>query len=235
MSAGDARHEGKGGWGRPATFLAFGRGLRARREALGMTLDVLARETGISKPYLSNIETARAPGPPSEEKLRKLAKALSLSAEELLTGADWLRAPVSIRRALAAALPEGGGGAEAREAWPRRAEGTVVLDAMMEARGRRGGDVPGDFLKPGEMGEGEVIGVRAVPLINRVAAGTAGEFGDLSYPAGVADQYVAAPDLPGAPVASAFAVRVLGDSMSPEYAEGEIIIVGPGGGGEGWG
>src|SRR4051812_1812405 len=45
---------------------------------------------------------------------------------------------------------------------------------------------------------------------------------------GVADSYVAAPDLAEAPVAAAFAVKVSGDSMMPEYGEGEILIVGPG-------
>jgi repressor LexA len=39
---------------------------------------------------------------------------------------------------------------------------------------------------------------------------------------------VAAPDLPGAPAETAFALRVLGDSMAPQYREGEILIVGPG-------
>ena len=72
------------------------------------------------------------------------------------------------------------------------------------------------------------MAVRSIPLINRVAAGKAAEFGDLSYPAGVADQYVAAPDLPEAPVASAFAVKVIGDSMLPEYQAGDVVIVGAG-------
>ncbi len=64
-----------------------------------------------------------------------------------------------------------------------------------------------------------MMGVRAVPLINRVAAGKAGEFGDLSYPAGVADAYVVAPDLPeaeGGAAGAMFAVKVSGDSMMPE-------------------
>src|SRR4051812_40348866 len=59
---------GEFNWERPASLASFGAALRRRREGLGLTLDALARATGISKPYLSNIETARAPGPPSEEK-----------------------------------------------------------------------------------------------------------------------------------------------------------------------
>ena len=43
-----------------------------QRRRLGFTLDDLAGRTGISKPYLSLIETGRVPNPPSDEKLRRL-------------------------------------------------------------------------------------------------------------------------------------------------------------------
>jgi len=157
---------------------ALGAAIRRRRELLELTLDALAAATGISKPYLSNIETARSPGPASEEKLKKIARALDLPAAQLLAAADWLRAPASVRRQVA----EGGG-------------------------------VP--------------IPLRAVPLINRVAAGSPTEFTDLDYPRGIADDYVEAPDLPDTPMTNAFALRITGDSMAPEYAEGDIIVLGP--------
>ena len=48
----------------PNGLRAFGKSLRTLREGRGMTLDSLAQATGISKPYLSQIETARTPGPP---------------------------------------------------------------------------------------------------------------------------------------------------------------------------
>ena len=169
-----------------------------------MTLDQVAATTGISKPYLSNIETGRTPGPPSEGKLEVLAKALGWSAGDLLAAADWLRTPESVRKALRAADAEG---------MPRRGDGAIDLDQLV------GGEM---------RSEEREIGVRMVPVINRVAAGKPAEYTDLDYPAGVAEEYVPAPDLPGVPVKSAFALRVTGDSMSPEYAEGEILIVGPG-------
>jgi phage repressor protein C with HTH and peptisase S24 domain len=69
--------------------------------------------------------------------------------------------------------------------------------------------------------------LKRVPVINKVAAGAAGEFGDLSYPAGVADAYVGVPE--GAEgLGAAFGVKITGDSMMPEYGEGELIVVGPG-------
>lgn len=63
-----------------------------------------------------------------------------------------------------------------------------------------------------------------VPVINKVAAGYPREFTDLSYPARVADEYVRCPDLHDP---DAFAARVVGDSMLPTYAEGDIVIFSP--------
>ena len=56
------------------------------------------------------------------------------------------------------------------------------------------------------------------------AAGYPREFTDLAYPARVADEYVRCPDLEDS---DAFAARVVGDSMQPLYAEGDIVIFSP--------
>jgi transcriptional regulator with XRE-family HTH domain/SOS-response transcriptional repressor LexA len=215
-------------WTRPASLAAFGTALRRQREALDLTLDAVANLTGISKPYLSNIETARTPGPASEEKLRRIAAALQLPVDDLLTGADWLRTPASIRRAVAAG---GAQPAAGDDALPRRADGTIDLDRLVPGhpaapRSENAPPSPGATAPPSPADA--MLPVRNVPLINRVAAGKASEFTDLGYPAGIADQYVPAPDLPDAPAAAAFALRVVGDSMTPVYREGEILIVGPG-------
>ncbi|MGH7132424.1 MAG: S24 family peptidase, partial [Phycisphaerales bacterium] len=63
-----------------------------------------------------------------------------------------------------------------------------------------------------------------VPLINSVAAGYPTEFTDLGYPARVADQYVRTPDICDP---DAFAARVVGDSMEPDYREGDIVVFSP--------
>src|SRR6185437_9320997 len=73
---------------RPATLGAFGRLLRRARERRELTLDQLAAATKISKPYLSNIETASAPGVASEEKLRRIARALELPEDQLVAAGD---------------------------------------------------------------------------------------------------------------------------------------------------
>src|SRR6478672_4467949 len=75
--------------------------LRRQRRRLGLTLDELAGRTGISKPYLSLIETGRVPNPPSDEKLRRLEQSLGFTPGELLTQAHLQRTPRDVRAVLA--------------------------------------------------------------------------------------------------------------------------------------
>ena len=71
----------------------------------------------------------------------------------------------------------------------------------------------------------EVVSLpREVPVINRVKAGYPTEFTDLGYPARVADEYVRVPDLEDA---DAFGARVVGDSMEPDYREGDVVVFSP--------
>ncbi len=104
---------------RPPSLKAFGKALRRARVGAGMTLDSLAEATGISKPYLAHIETARAPGPPSEGKLKALARALGIEARVLVEAGDWLHTPASVRKAVV------------RGAGPRRGDGAIDLDVLM--------------------------------------------------------------------------------------------------------
>src|SRR5207237_10114607 len=80
---------------------AIGPKLRRQRRRLGLTLDELAGRTGISKPYLSLIETGRVPNPPSDEKLHKLEQSLGFTPGELLTQAHLQRTPKDVRAVLA--------------------------------------------------------------------------------------------------------------------------------------
>lgn len=69
-----------------------------------------------------------------------------------------------------------------------------------------------------------------VPLINKVAAGYPTGFTDLGYPARVGDDVVAVPGysgLHGGNDPDAFAATVCGDSMQPEYGEGDIVVFSP--------
>ena len=238
----------------------FGRLVRARRQARHLTLDQLAHLTRISKPYLSNIETARAPGPASDEKLARLEVALQFPAGHLVGLAAWLRTPASIRAWLREVAPRAGVAGQSLAPrlpnLPRRADGSVNLDALLAQvgvgeTGKAAGSSVGAPPTLAESKNADAVRsrpgakVRMVPLINRVAAGPATEFTDLDYPAGIADDYVPAIDpaalLPpsegaGAPAmgptggmvgtGGMFAVRVAGDSMFPDFIDGEIVIVG---------
>jgi len=73
-------------------------------------------------------------------------------------------------------------------------------------------------------GVAELVRTRAVPLINRVAAGYPTGFTDLDYPARVADETVSCPGLSDP---DAFAARVCGESMRPDYGPGDIVVFSP--------
>src|SRR6478672_11414917 len=79
---------------------ALGPKLRRQRRRLGLTLDELAGRTGISKPYLSLIETGRQPNPPSDGKLRRLEQTLGFLPGELIGQAHLQRTPRDVRAML---------------------------------------------------------------------------------------------------------------------------------------
>jgi HTH-type transcriptional regulator, competence development regulator len=69
-----------------AETLSFGPMLRALRQQRGIGLRQLAARVHISPPYLSNIETGKFP-PPSDEKLRLIARELDEDPDKLLAKA----------------------------------------------------------------------------------------------------------------------------------------------------
>ncbi|MGC8552636.1 MAG: helix-turn-helix domain-containing protein [Phycisphaerae bacterium] len=213
----------------------FGRAIRHQRELLKLTLDQLSAATGISKPYLSNIETGSAPGLPSPAKITAIETSLELSPGQLAKQADWLRTPRSIRQLIAptGTVPATASTQAARyeiikTQVPRRSDGAINLDALLHA-------AAGEHFELQTTTE-ELIAMRRVPLINRVPAGNPAEFTDLDYPAGIADGEVPAPagtaergsGAAGAASNAAndmFALRIQGDSMEPHYHHGDIIVL----------
>jgi SOS-response transcriptional repressor LexA len=210
----------------------LGTKLRRQRRRLGLTLDELAGRTGISKPYLSLIETGRVPNPPSDEKLRKLEQTLGFAAGELLTQAHLQRTPRDVRAMLQKLIEQGREGSGFRGQGSGK-EGTNGADKIGNRQSAIGNSVNLDDaylsgvlqdLVDRSSGNVETVATNAVPVINRVSAGYPKDFTDLSYPKGVADEYVGCPDVADA---DAFAARVAGDSMTPKYAEGDIVIFSP--------
>ncbi|HYO11424.1 MAG TPA: XRE family transcriptional regulator [Tepidisphaeraceae bacterium] len=218
---------------------ALGPKLRRQRRRLGLTLDELAGRTGISKPYLSLIETGRVPNPPSDEKLRRLEQTLGFTPGELVTQAHLQRTPRDVRAVLTKLLrgqEERVSGVGVRGSGEEKANGTVVLarnptpdtrnpSAAIDLDDAYLSGVLHDLVEK-SAGNVESVATNAVPVINRVSAGYPKDFTDLAYPKGVADEYVGCPDVNDK---DAFAARVHGDSMFPKYRQGDIVIFSPAG------
>jgi phage repressor protein C with HTH and peptisase S24 domain len=219
----------------------------------------LAGRTGISKPYLSLIETGRVPNPPSDEKLRRLEQTLGFTPGELITQAHLQRTPRDVRAMLQKLMKEGSGfGVQGSARGPnaaREGEAPAEPSSVNSKRPGPAGASPSPTTSPGNpeprtlnpessfinlddaylsgvlqelvdrsAGNVEAVTANAVPVVNRVSAGYPKDFTDLSYPKGVADDYVSCPDLHDR---DAFAARVHGDSMTPKYQEGNIVIFSP--------
>jgi len=218
---------------------AFGQEVRLARTKRGMTLEMLSTATGMAKSYLSQIETSYAP-PPRDDKVRRIAEALGLEGDALVARAHFSQLPDEVKARIArlrqvfdsteevmrvllaarqAAQPAAAG--ETADS-PRREE--RALEADLKALHQSG--LLHHLVKWGEdRVEDHRAELRPIPIINKLAAGYPQEFTDLNYPAGVADEYVAAPAELSDP--NAFAVRVVGDSMEPRYHQGDVVIFSP--------
>ncbi len=211
--------------------------IREHRLGLGLTLSALAQSVGVAKSYLSMIENHRVVNPPSGELLVAMERALEIESGQLSLAGDWARAPQAVREQ----VQRLSGDAE------RGRELARFLKEAATASGGAGGGNLDDLYRSGQLRRrieqalGPVEGssddqaaVNAVaaetpplyriPLINKVAAGYPTGFTDLDYPARVADSYLSCPGLNDP---DAFAATVVGDSMMPDYREGDIVVFSP--------
>ncbi|MFM9997045.1 MAG: helix-turn-helix domain-containing protein [Phycisphaerales bacterium] len=225
---------------------SIGEVVHARRGALRMTLQQLAEAAGCARSYVWAIEHERRDHPPSDEVLTRIERALGLEAGRLIQAARWQATPRDVRRevtrlrsreCVVERLVELLRGSET--ARQRDSETGGEREAKSEQGARWGGLDAAyrsgelrrliDRISPEGAGGAEALPLaaglpREVPLINKVAAGYPREFTDLGYPARVADEYVRCPDLDDP---DAFAARVVGDSMLPDYREGDIVVFSP--------
>jgi SOS-response transcriptional repressor LexA len=176
--------------------------------------------------------------------LVRLESTLGLSPGLLTKAAQWSATPPGVRRqmaalevsqkaaaaALRAALssPTTSGESEPSPAAARhslddafRSGRLHALVTQLEGSARGEGSPHTSGAQP--IAPGRLLPVQ-VPLINSVAAGYPREFTDLGYPARVADEYVLSPDVDDP---DAFAARVVGESMLPDYREGDIVVFSP--------
>ncbi len=208
----------------------FGQTLARARAGAGLSLDGLAERVGCAKSYVWGLERG-VKGPPSEAMVGRLEAALGLEAGAggLAGAARWERTPGAVRRDVFELRERGRSGERLARLLGEEARAGVSLDELY-----RSGALEAliERLSPGGSAQREtpvMESVRAalpveIPLINRVAAGYPAGFTDLGYPARVADEYVRAPDVSDP---DAFAARVVGDSMEPDYRAGDIVVFSP--------
>jgi len=195
--------------------MSIGSIVRQRREGMSMTQDQVAARVGISKPYLSNIETDRVKNPPTDGVLLALERALGFEHGQLTKMAHIARTPVDVRH-----------DHELLEAQVQKLR-SILKELVTEAPNKTIGGVDLDAMVA-QLGEGSNVtsltpGI-TVPIINKVSAGYPSHFTDLDYPPSVADEYARCPDLHDQ---QAFAARVVGDSMEPSFHEGDIVVFSP--------
>lgn len=198
---------------------AISHAIRTRRRDLGLTLQQLATAVGCTKSYLSQIETGYRDAPPSPDLLARLERSLRLAPGALAAPAALLSMPEPLRDEVAQLRAQ----RERAQRLATRLRATSLDDLYQS------GELATlvDQISVGDMRAKNIAPVALtvqVPLINKVAAGYPTEFTDLAYPARVADEYVSVPDVMDP---DAFAARVVGDSMLPDYREGDIVVFSP--------
>jgi len=194
--------------------MALGMVIRKKRQELGFTLDEVSRRTGYSKPYLSTVETGRVRNPPSDNLLVKLEQVLGFDRGLLIQMAHMNRLPADLRQAVEHSQAEN---VQLRQIIRQVVEQGADVSLLIEqfrALDQPAWDNVQHLQTAGKL----------VPVINSVSAGYPVDFDDKGYPPGGADDYVRCPDLHDP---SAFAVRVIGDSMEPKYRQGDIIVFSP--------
>ena len=184
--------------------MPLGRIVRKHRQKAGLTQEQLSLRVGISKPYLSNIETGRAKNPPSDSVLRAIENNLGFTEGELLKLAHMQRTPLDVRQKY-----------EMLQARLARLQAILRQSPSGVAKVC---DIESDLIDF-ELSAGAVI-----PILNTINTGYPHHFVDRDYPAANAVDYLRCPDVHDA---TAFAVRVADEAMAPKYMLGDIVVFSP--------
>lgn len=193
--------------------MTLGKTIRNRRLQLNLTLDQLAEATGFSKPYLSTVETGKVKNPPSDKLLLQLEKVLKFKPSELRRLAHIERMPADMRRDFEKVAAEN---VRYKQIIQNIMDRNIKVTNVGQILAEHHLDVDEKEARPRD--------ARWIPVINKVTAGYPAEFDDLGYPVGFADDYILCPDMHDP---NAFAVRVVGDSMTPKFSEGDIVVFSP--------
>ncbi|MEZ6194056.1 MAG: XRE family transcriptional regulator [Phycisphaerales bacterium] len=207
--------------------------VRELRRGRDMTLLALAEAIGSTKSYLSMIENHRVANPPSDELLTLMERALGVTDGRLRRAGDWERAPAAVRDQFQRLAGDAARGRDLarfiQDAASKRRGGGRNLDGLYRSGQLRrmvdrtlGTDAV-ERIGKADKSPG-MVSLHRVPLVNKVAAGYPSGFTDMDYPARVADDYVGCPGLDDP---DAFAASVIGESMLPDYREGDIVVFSP--------
>lgn len=197
----------------------LGERIREVRRRRGLSLQALAEDVGCTRGYLSQVETGRRTSPPSERILRALEAALGLKAGELVRSARWARIPPEIVEEIRAL----------RAIRRRAAQLTALMQNERELNSAcRSGvfeQLMHELAPPREGMNGMSAPIGGLPVQVPVV-------GDIvtvlekraSRRAGASSAYLS---LPLVHDADAYASRVVGDGMSPAYADGDLVVFSP--------
>lgn len=184
--------------------------LRSLREARGLTQDALAKNIDCSKAQLSLMESGSRSI--TMDRARRIEAALNITDGRLVAALHWQHVPAAIRAQVEQSKTQ----SHALASRIRRALASQnPLPQLRELIAENASNVDDPL---------PLRSFRGIPVINNVAAGYPTEFTDLDYPAAIADEYIACPDVTDP---DAFAARVVGDSMEPDYREGDIVVFAP--------
>lgn len=211
----------------------FASTLRHRRAFLKLSLAELAERIGCAKSYLSSIENEHK-GPPADALIERLEQALSFRPGELFECAQWDQTPTPIREDIELLRKRDGQARSLARFLSANARNGASLDELYASgelralidhvdRNSENTDHADPDKQRSDHGMMSALPME-VPLINKVTAGYPADFSDLGYPARIADEYIRAPELSDP---DAFAARVVGDSMEPNYHEGDIVVFSP--------
>ncbi len=199
--------------------------IRALRRNADLTQQALAAAAGISKAYLSLIESGRRSL--TMQRAVAVERALGIDDQHLQQAIAWQRVPSTIREQVQRSR-------SLQDDMHQRLQHALASDDPLAAlRGLVAGDAGVERASTNDairLIHSPMPALRRIPIINKVAAGYPREFTDMGvHPASSAppfdiDDSLACPDVADP---DAFAARVVGDSMEPEYCEGDIVVFSP--------
>lgn len=187
--------------------------IRAQRLRAGLTQDELAQRIGCSKAQLSLMESGQRTVSP--QRARRIERTLRLRDKPITSALEWHATPPQMRRSMQRSQSLADDLRAALSVPPT--DNASVIEELRRIVERAGSNIDPLPMTPRSARTG-------IPVINKVAAGYPAEFTDLDYPASIADEYITCPDVSDP---QAFAARVVGDSMEPDYREGDIVVFSP--------